>query len=185
MLMSEIYDAVCNLVYGDVTSSPAPAAEVPIIQMLILQQHHEVQQNYNFWFNRVRTTLPILTGTDTYALPANYKEMIGIDPDNESSIGEYELIADNIVFTNEPTADVTVQMNLWQYLPSPTVWDGTFTDYITQYCHMGIIYGVTGLIMLKRSDNSAAQVFMGLSDKSIESVYAEDYGRRQSPGARF
>jgi len=185
MLMSEIYDAVCNLVYGDVMASPVPVAEVPFIQILIMQKHHEVQQNYNFWFNRVRTTLPIVTGTDTYALPANYKEMISIDPDNESSIGEYELIADNIVFKDEPTEDVTVQMDLWQYLPSPAAWDGTFTDYITQYCHMGIIYAVTAMIMLKRSENSAGAAFMELSDNALESVYAEDYGRRQSPGATF
>jgi hypothetical protein len=183
--MSEIYEAVCNLVYGDITSSPVPVAEVPFIQILILQKHHEVQQNYNFWFNRVRTTLAIVTGTDTYALPADYKEMIGIDPDNESSISEYELIGNNIIFTDEPTSDVTVQMDLWQYLPSPAAWDGTFTDYVTQYCHMAIIYAVTAMIMLKRSENSAAQAFMGLSEKSLESVYADDYGRRQSPGATF
>lgn len=185
MLMSEIYNAVCNLVYGDVTASPVPVAEVPFIQMLILQQHHEVQQNYNFWFNRVRTTLAIVTGTDTYALPADYKEMIGIDLEDEYGLGEYELIGDNVIFKDEPTKDVTVTMDLWQYLPSPAAWDGTFTDAVTTYCHMGIIYAVTALIMLKRDEKNAASAYMELSSKSLESVYADDYGRRQSPGAQW
>jgi hypothetical protein len=39
--------------------------------------------------------------------------------------------------------------------------------------------------MLKRSENTAAGAFIELSAKALESVYAEDYGRRQSPGAQW
>ena len=185
MTLAEIYDAVCNLVYGDITSSPVPVAEVSFIQMLILQQHHGVQQDYNFWFNRIRTTLSIVTGTDTYDLPDDYKEMIAIDPEDDYGLGSYELLGDEIIFKDDPTKDATAVMDLWQYLPTPAVWDGTHTDSASQQCHMGVIYAVTGFIMLKRDEKTAASAFMQLSSKFLESVYADDYGRRQAPGAVF
>lgn len=185
MTLSEIYNAIVNLVYGDVNASPVPVAEVPLIQTMILQKHHEIQQNYNFWFNRVRTTLLIIPGTDTYALPTNYKELIDIDPDQEAGLSEADFIDETIIFKEEPTASAAVTMNLWQYLPTPTAWNNTFTDDVTAYCHWGIIYAVTALIFIKREDKNTAGTYMDLSSQALESVYAEDFGRRQNPGAIF
>ena len=180
MTLAQIYDAVCNLVYGDVTASPVPAAEVPFIQILILQKHHEVQQNYNFWFNRFRTTFDLIAGVNSYALPENYKELISIDYE-----GSAEFINADIVFTETPAEDKTVQFDLWKFLPTPPVWNGTFTDNVTLYCHMGIIYLVTAIMMLKRDEKAAAGSYLEIANQALESVYAEDYGRRQSPGAIF
>lgn len=185
MTLSEIYNAIVNLVYGDVNASPVPVAEVPLIQIWILQKHHEIQQNYNFWFNRSRIILEITEGVDTYVLPDTYKELINIDPDQKIGLPAAQLINDTIVFDEEPTADAEAAVNLWEYLETPVTWDGTFADEMTTYCHWGIIYAVTALIFIKREDKNTAGIYMDLSAQALESVYADDYGRRQNPGAIF
>ncbi len=114
MTLGQIYNAIVNLVYGDVNSSPVPVSEVPFIQTMILQKHHEIQQNYNFWFNQVRTNLQLVAGIDTYPLPADYKEFINLDYE-----GKCQLIGDNLVFNEAPIEDKTVLFDLWQYLPTP------------------------------------------------------------------
>ncbi len=180
MTLGQIYDSVVNLVYGDVIASPVPVAEVPFIQVLILQKHREVQQNYNFWFNRARTDLVITAETDTYPLPPNYKELIKLD-----CTDKLELIGDNIVFIETPLEDKTVRLDLWQYIPSPVLWNPDHTDPVTMYCSMAIIYLVTSIVMLKRDEKSAAGSYIELASQALESVYSEDYRRRQSPGAVF
>lgn len=180
MTLGEIYDSVVNLVYGDVNASPVPVSEVPFIRTLILQKHREIQRDYNFWFNRVRTTLDIFTGVDTYPLPAEYKEFIRLDCEMEC-----QLIGDNLVFIEAPSEDRTVTFDLWQYVPTPATWNGDHTDAVTRYCNMAIIYMVTAIVMLKRDEKTQAGSYLELGAQALESTYAEDYRRRQSPGAVF
>jgi len=178
--LGEIYDSVVNLVYGDVNASPVPLAEIPFIRTLILQKHREVQRDYNFWFNRVRTTLDLTAGISTYPLPAEYKEFIKLDCE-----GECELIGENLVFLEAPLLDKTVTFDLWQYIPTPAAWNAAHTDAVTRFCHMAIIYMVTAIVMLKRDEKTQAGSYLELGAQALESVYAEDYKRRQSPGAVF
>lgn len=180
MTLGQIYNAIVNLVYGDVNSSPVPVSEVPFIQTMILQKHHEIQQNYNFWFNQIRTNLQLVAGIDTYPLPADYKEFINLDYE-----GKCQLIGDNLVFNEASIEDKTVLFDLWQYLPTPLVWNPDFNDHVTRYCNMPIIYMVTSIVMLKRDEKGLAGSYLELAVNALESVYEEDYRRRQSPGAVF
>ncbi|PKL19564.1 MAG: hypothetical protein CVV49_00575 [Spirochaetae bacterium HGW-Spirochaetae-5] len=180
MTLAQIYDAVVNLVYGDVIASPVPVAEVPFIQTLVLQKHREVQQNYNFWFNQARTDLNIISGITIYPLPADYKELINLEYE-----GRAELIGNDLILTDEPLENKTVRFDLWRFLPAPPLWNPAHSDAVTQYCSMAIVYMVTAIVMLKRDEKSAAASYIELASQALESVYAEDYRRRQSPGAIF
>jgi len=174
MTLAEIYAAITNLVYGDITAAPVPVAEVPFIQILILSKYKQIQDNYNFWFLRAKAEISIVDGTDTYALPLDYKELIHLDYDKE-----FQFIGNDIFFPEAPTEDKDVTIDYWKYLPTP-VWADDTSDVVTQYCHWPIIYMVAAMMMLKREEKTATGMYMQLADDAIESVYAEDYSRRQS-----
>lgn len=174
MTLSQIYDIIANLVYGDVAAAPVPVAEVPFIQSLILHKHKEIQQNYNYWFMRSRATISILEGVDTYDLPADYKQIVHLDYDNP-----FQFRGDDIYFPEAPETDIDVDLDYWSYLPTPA-WDDTHTDAITQHCNWPIIYEVTAQMMLKREEKSSAAAYMDMAQMAISSAQMADYTHRQS-----
>jgi len=174
MTLSQIYDIVANLVYGDVAAAPAPVHEVPFIRALILSKHKEIQQNYNYWFMRNRETISILEGVDTYALPADYKQIIHLDYDNP-----FQLIGNDIYFPEAPEADIDVELDYWRYMLTPA-WDNVHTDAITQHCNWPIIYDVTAQMMLKREEKSSAAAYMDMAQMALASAQIADYTHRQA-----
>jgi hypothetical protein len=179
MTLAQIYAAIAGLVYGDIVAAPVPVHEASFIQTLILQQHKEVQDNYNFWFMRAKAAISIVSGTDTYALPGDYKELIHLDYDKG-----FQFIGTDIFFSEEPTEDKDVTIDYWKYIPTPA-WNDDTTDIITQSCSWPIIYGVTAMLMLKREEKGAAGTYAQLAVSTLESAYAEDYSRRQAAGVIF
>lgn len=174
MILSEIYDIVANLVYGDVAAAPVPAAEVPYIRTLILHNHRELQQEYNYWFMREEATISILEGVDTYALPADYKQIIHLDYDKG-----FQFRGDNIYFPEAPQEDKDVILDYWKYIPTPA-WNNAYTDEITEYCNWPIIYAVTAQMMLKREEKSSAAAYMEMAQSALLSAQNRDYSHRQA-----
>lgn len=174
MTLVEIFNTICRIVTGDIASSRAADTDQVLIQTLILNYHHQLQTQYNYWFQRYRGTLSIISGTSTYALPATYKEFISLDYDSS-----FEFIGNNIVFDEEPSETKDVQFDYWQYIATPA-WVDTYTDAVTQYLHFVLIYTVAAEMFVERSEMTQAQMYYALRDQSLDAVKDEDYRRRQS-----
>lgn len=184
MTLAEIYSAITNLVYGDIAAAPVPTAEVPFIQTLILNKHKEIQDNYNFWFMRAKADISLIAGSDTYALPDDYKQMISLTYEGENYDKEFQFIVDDIYFPEAPEEDKDITMDYWKYIPTPA-WADDTSDVVTQYCNWPIIYMVTAMLMLKREEKNAAGMYSQLAAEALNSSYAEDYSRRQAAGVIF
>jgi hypothetical protein len=175
MTLLEIYNNVAGLVYGDIAASPPPVHEITTMQTLILAKHRECQLGYNFWFQLVSSTLNIVTGTDTYNWPADFKELIS------TTLSGYTTTAAGFKLSAVPTADTTADIKYWSIIQAPA-WTDAYTDAVTLYLNWYIIFSVVGDMMLKRSEKTEASVYYQLADAAIFTTEQQDYHRRQVQG---
>lgn len=73
MTIQQIYDTVVFNLWGN---TGAPAGMVAQILRIIEQCHRQVQEDYNYWFMHTWADIDCVAGTQSYALPALFKEQI-------------------------------------------------------------------------------------------------------------
>lgn len=76
MTFGEIYTRVCFNLWGN---SAVPTGTAAILQGhdgIIANAHRKIMQADNFWFMHTWTTFDLLSGTQGYNLPTNFKELI-------------------------------------------------------------------------------------------------------------
>jgi hypothetical protein len=180
MTLLQMYNTIAGFLYGDIAASPPPVHEIATIQTLILAKHRESQIGYNYWFQKVITTYPLLAGIDTYAWPVDFKEYVSLDLDSSM-----EFTADGFRLETVPTADETKDFTYWSILQAPVVWDDAFEDNASIYLVWFIIYSVVGDLMLKRSSQEEASSYYQLAEQAKYKTEQEDFQRRQAPGLNF
>ena len=176
MTLLEIYNNVAALVYGDIAAAPPPAHEVASMQTFILAKHRECQLGYNYWFQKVITTFPIVAGTSDYTWPADFKELISLDIDETIN-----LTATGFSFEEAPAADKDADFHYWSILQL-AAWNNTHQDAVTIYLPWYIIYSAAADMMLKRGSQAEAQAYYQLADTARFNAEREDFHRRQSIG---
>ena len=182
MTLLEIYNNVAALVYGDIAAAPPPAHEVASMRSFILARHRDCQLGFNYWFQKVITTFPLVTGTTAYTWPDDFKELISLDTDKSIT-----LTAAGFNFETEdaPTEDEDIDFTYWSILQPPAAWDDTHEDAVTIYLAWYIIYQATGDMYLKRGEKTDAQAYYQLADTAKFNAEREDFHRRQSLGVIF
>jgi hypothetical protein len=120
---------------------------------MISRAHRDIQRDWNYWFMEADTTISVIAGTQTYAIPTNYKELMKkglqvldsasgsyLDPLSPLYSGEaydyfrdsvngaefpshYEIYDGNIVFYPIPSSAYTVRMRYYKFLPKPVLAD--------------------------------------------------------------
>lgn len=153
MNFGEILDRSEFYVWGN---SPVPSGSRTVLtgdEGFIADAHRRLQQDYNYWLMRANSVITTVSGTQAYALPTLYKEMIGCvfkeqDEDyfreplkpldmyepyeslwqginsSEEYPRYYEVVDSNIVLYNPPNAARSLHVIYWTYLARPT----SFTD---------------------------------------------------------
>lgn len=181
MTLLEIYNTVASLVYGDIAAAPPPAHEIASMRSFILSRYRDCQLGFNYWFQKVITTFPILSGIIAYTWPVNFKELISIDAENITLTAT----GFNLDAENAPTADDNIEFIYWSILQTPAAWTDTHEDAVTIYLAWYIIYAATADMMLKRSEKTEAQAYYQLADVARLNAEREDFHRRQSQGVIF
>lgn len=173
MTLLQIYNTICSIVFGDPEASPPPDHEVARMQDDILYNHHAVQRDYNYWFMYMNTTLPLISGTDTYALPAMYKELVILDTDNS-----WEMLGNNLFFKDGISKDEEPRFDYWKFIETP-VWADTYTDAVTTSLHYVIIYTVVANLFQKRSEMTQYQSYLQRAEEAKFLAQNEDFSKRQ------
>lgn len=146
MTLIQIYNKVLWLYYGDTIPPASIALQLNSTYGIIQGIHQRVQREWNYWFMQTSDTDTILTGIDTYTLPADWKcEMedgfrtvsttgtyltplvrVKINelksfPD-VTATGEimyYANIGDVVGFYPTPTRDTAIFVMYYKFLPPP------------------------------------------------------------------
>ena len=182
MTLLEIYNNVAALVYGDIAAAPPPAHEIASMRSFILARHRDCQLGFNYWFQKVITTFPLVTGTTAYTWPDDFKELISLDTDKSIT-----LTAAGFSFKEEdaPVANENIDFVYWSILQPPAAWDDTHEDAVSIYLAWYMIYAATGDMCLKRSEQTEAQAYYRLAQDARFNAEREDFHRRQSLGVIF
>jgi hypothetical protein len=163
---------------------------------MIARAARDIQRDWNYWFMEAQTTIPVLAGTQSYALPTDYKELIKnglqalettgayyLDPIAPLLPGEgfnsfrdavngdaypsfYEIFGTNILFYPILTGACTVRMRYYKFLPNPSAADFTNPVGVSNALTVACPLGISAL---------AAMEYAGIQKEAdLVQLYAQE-----------
>lgn len=76
MNFGEIYDAVVFNIWGGAVPPTDAVARLQGSEGIIANMHRDIQIDYNYWFMESWTIVESIAGTQGYAMPDNFKELV-------------------------------------------------------------------------------------------------------------
>lgn len=209
MTFGEIYNRVSFYIWGNSAVPQGASAVLQGNEGLIANAHRKIMMDDNYWFMHTWVELPIVSGTQSYALPSGFKEVITIlfKVDGEDFFGLplsplggseaheskwqsdgtgeyaewYEIVDEIITLYPEPSAARTLHLIYWKMFARPAT--ATFTastDDLTSYGADLITYMTVAEMFEIQREYDASQVYRMKADEERMRLINESKRRMQS-----
>jgi hypothetical protein len=210
MTLTEIYDRVVFHIWGE-TAPPAAATTAlqAVPEGIICVIHKNIQRDYNYWFMEEKYDFTIISGTQNYALPTDFKEEISLrllhsggyynspmtklrrnrlieaysDPSETAEYPcDYEMWEQELWLWPIPSYSTTLTMRYYKYLPDVTTFAG-HTDDLTAVAGNLIVFSAAAeMEMSLENDPAKLQHFWAKQTEEIKLLKFEHF---QKAAANF
>lgn len=208
MTFLQIYNRVIYKLFGNSAPPQGAAAVLYGTNGIIDNCHRRIQQAKNYWFMEYTATIAVTAGTESYALPTDFKEIdrCGFKPYNATTTdyetplsqmgaGEswstfklhtdtadyptaYSIFGGALFLKPIPSLDITLYLRYYRYLPRLV--NDADEDVLCLQGYEAIINFACAEYLEITKENNESQVYLARANDAIEVLRKEDMSNRRA-----